>query len=108
MKRILVVDDDLEMCDLLGGYLERRGKLRIRCVHTARDCLKALFSEGMRCDLVLLDVTLPDGDGLEILREIRSRSDLPVIMLTARRRQRTDQNHPRRRFRLSAEKEQIE
>jgi two-component system OmpR family response regulator len=78
---ILLVDDDEEITDLLGAYLRSFGY----ATHAAAD------AEAMRLamarhtvDLVVLDVMLPGTDGLTLAREIRSRSDLPIIMLTAR------------------------
>ncbi|BBK38127.1 DNA-binding response regulator [Allostella sp. ATCC 35155] len=79
--RILVVDDDGEIRRLLAGFLGRNGF----AVATARDAadMEAALAAEMP-DLVVLDLVLPGVSGLELCRRIRARSDLPVIMLTAR------------------------
>ena len=79
--RILVVDDEPPIVELLTGYLEREGWL----VDTAGDGLTAL--EAIRRvdpDLVVLDVMLPGLDGVEVCRQLRAFSDAYVLMLTAR------------------------
>ncbi len=78
---ILIVDDDTELCSLLQRYLERE-LFRVKTVHTAEEGLKEALS-GLYQG-VILDVMLPGGSGIEILRQIRSRSEIPVIMLTAK------------------------
>ena len=79
--RVLVVDDEPVVCDVLARYLERDGFE----VDTAADGDDALARfEATRPDLVVLDLMLPRRDGFEVFREIRSRSESPVIMLTAR------------------------
>ncbi len=78
---ILIVDDDTELCGLLQRYLERE-LFRVKTVHTAEEGLAEALS-GLYQG-VILDVMLPGGSGIEILRQIRSRSDIPVIMLTAK------------------------
>ena len=79
--RILVVDDEPPIVELLTGYLEREGWL----VDTAGDGLTAL--EAVRLldpDLIVLDVMLPGLDGVEVCRQLRAFSDAYVLMLTAR------------------------
>lgn len=78
---LLLVDDDSEIRSLLSQYLEKEG-LRVTAVHDAAQMRRAM--ERTHFDLLLLDVMLPGEDGLSICRELRSRSQLPVIMLTAR------------------------
>jgi len=80
-EHILIVDDDTEIRTLLRGYLERNG-LRATAVADGRAMRAAL--EGGRFDLVILDLMLPGEDGLVLCRDLRARSNLPVIMLTAR------------------------
>ncbi|GBD44165.1 Transcriptional regulatory protein OmpR [bacterium HR40] len=78
---LLVVDDDLRLADLLSRYLRRNGF----AVSVAADSAEA--RERLRqfvFDLVVLDVMLPDRDGFALAREIRSRSDVPILFLTAR------------------------
>ena len=79
--RILVIDDDVELADLLRTFLQREG-FQPEFVHDGRAGLeRALEGE---YDLVVLDVMLPGIDGFEILRRLRQQSRVPVIMLTAR------------------------
>jgi len=81
MKRILVVDDDPWVRKLVRGYLERAGF----AVVTAANGSEALTEFTVHPpDLVVLDLTLPGMDGLEVARRIRSSSSVPIIMLTAR------------------------
>ena len=78
---ILLVDDDLELCELLKRYLERE-LFKVTLVHDARNGLEEALTG--KYQAVILDVMLPGGNGVEILRAIRQRSDLPVLMLTAK------------------------
>ena len=80
-ERILIIDDDVRLADMLGRYLGERG-LRVVARHDGGNGLKALAAE--RPDAVVLDVMLPDLDGFEVLRRIRATSTVPVLMLTAR------------------------
>ncbi len=76
-----MVDDDAELCGLLGEFLKREG-FTVDCAHEGNSGIaKAL---GGSVDLVVLDVMLPGMDGFEILRRLRQQSKVPVIMLTAR------------------------
>ena len=80
-RKILVVDDEIRLVDVLKAYLERDGYK----VVTAYDGKQALFlARREKPDLVLLDLMLPEIDGLEVCRTLRSESNTPVIMLTAR------------------------
>jgi DNA-binding response OmpR family regulator len=81
MATVLVVDDDPIVREVVVRYLEREGYTTLEADHgdRAREVL-----ERQAPDLVVLDVMLPGTDGLELCRWIRSRSELPVIMLTAR------------------------
>ncbi len=80
-RNILLVDDDVELCALMQEYFSEQG-LHLEAVHDGPRGLARVFEGGF--DLVLLDVMLPVMDGFEILRQIRRRSSVPVIMLTAR------------------------
>lgn len=78
---VLVVDDDQEIRRLLGRYLEAQG-FQTALAGSRREC-EAKIADG-RFDLVVLDVMLPDGSGLDICRDIKDRRpDLAVILLTA-------------------------
>jgi len=78
---VLIVDDDAETRSLLQKYLQKQG-YRVTTAADGRALRKAL--EIGRPDLVVLDLMLPGEDGLELCRDLRTRSNLPVIMLTAR------------------------
>ncbi|MCX2180657.1 response regulator [Streptomyces sp. SKN60] len=79
--RILVVDDDPTVAEVVTGYLDRSGF----AVEHAADGPEALLRAGERWpDLVLLDLMLPGLDGLEVCRRLRETGPVPVIMLTAR------------------------
>ena len=78
---VLVVDDDLEIRSLLRDYLEKNG-YRVTAVGDGK-AMWAVFDEA-RPDLVVLDVMLPGADGLTLCRDVRARSAIPIIMLTAR------------------------
>ena len=78
---ILVVDDDAEIRSLLGEYLERNG-YRASTVADGRAMWAAIAKKPP--DLIVLDLMLPGDDGLTLCRDLRARSSIPVIMLTAR------------------------
>jgi DNA-binding response OmpR family regulator len=81
MQTVLVVDDEEIVRDVVVRYLQRDGYETLEAADGA-EALRLL--EEQQPSLVVLDVMLPQHDGLEICRWIRSRSDLPIIMLTAR------------------------
>lgn len=81
MNRILVIDDDTELCELLTDYLRAEG-FTVSAAHEAEDGLAAALSGNH--ELVVLDVMLPGMNGFDVLRHIRACSTLPVLMLTAR------------------------
>jgi|SRR5690242_1459395 len=83
MPRILIVDDDRELCELLAEYL-RREQFDVDYVHDAESALARLPDPALRPDLLILDVSMPGQNGLEALRELRLQHRLPVIMLSAR------------------------
>jgi len=80
MNRILVIDDDAELCELLIDYLQPEG-FAVSAIHHAQQGLSSALSE--EYDLVVLDVMLPGMSGFEVLRHIRAGSAVPVLMLTA-------------------------
>ena len=81
MLQILVVDDDIELCELVAEYLAPDG-YKVEAVHDGQTGLaRALSGEYA---LAVLDYMLPGLNGFELLKQIRSRSRLPVVMLTAR------------------------
>jgi DNA-binding response OmpR family regulator len=81
VARILVVDDEAKIVQLVRDYLERAGF----AVSTARDGNEALMrAHSERPDLIVLDLGLPELDGMEVTRRLRRDSGVPIIMLTAR------------------------
>ncbi|HZI81090.1 MAG TPA: response regulator transcription factor [Vicinamibacterales bacterium] len=78
---VLIVDDDVELCALLSEYLGGHG-YRVSSVHDGAAGLRRALDGSHH--LVILDVMLPVLDGFEVLRQVRQRSNVPVIMLTAR------------------------
>ncbi len=81
LDHILIVDDDAEIRRLLAEYLVKNG-LRVTAVADGRAMAQALA--GGRFDLIVLDLMLPGEDGLTLCRNLRAKSDIPIIMLTAR------------------------
>ncbi|HMM96962.1 MtrAB system response regulator MtrA [Phycicoccus sp.] len=79
--RVLVVDDDLALAEMLGIVLRGEG-LEVEHVPEGGAALEAF--RHYRPDLVLLDVMLPGTDGLEVCRQIRGESGVPIVMLTAK------------------------
>lgn len=79
---ILMVDDDPELCELLGDYLTHEGFAVVYAHNADQACDKLQQSD--RYALMILDVMMPGRSGLELLQEIRPRITLPVIMLTGR------------------------
>lgn len=81
MTRILAIEDDVELCELLEEYLGSEG-FTFHAVHSGKKGVDAALEE--EHDIVILDVMLPEMNGFDVLREIRGESNIPVIMLTAR------------------------
>ena len=81
MKRVLVIDDDERIRDLVAEYLGARG-LSVEVAADGEEGLSRLRGGGF--DLAVLDVMMPKKDGFEVCRELRTFSQVPVIMLTAR------------------------
>lgn len=80
MYRVLIVDDDVELTELLREFLEPEGFV-VETLHDGASCLRINFDAK---ELVVLDVMLPAISGFEVLKQVRQRSNIPVIMLTAR------------------------
>lgn len=81
MNRVLIIDDDEELCELVSEYLTVEG-FETKCVHDGESGLKQAGSGDF--DLAILDVMLPKMNGFDVLRNLRESSDVPVLMLTAR------------------------
>ena len=80
-EKILVVDDDTNICELLRLYLEKEGYV-VKIVNDGVSAINAFKQENP--DLTLLDIMIPKLDGWQVCREIRKFSDKPIIMLTAK------------------------
>src|SRR5689334_7197767 len=81
MKRVLLVDDDAELCRLVTRYLAREGFETEWAADGPHGVDRALIQD---YSLIMLDVMMPGMDGFEVLRRIRTQSRTPVLMLTAR------------------------
>ena len=79
--KILVVDDDRNICELLRLYLEKEGFEAV-LAYDGKQALEAFDKQSP--DLILLDIMLPELDGWQVCREIRKKSQCPIIMLTAK------------------------
>jgi two-component system response regulator CpxR len=81
MERILIIDDDVELCSMIAEYLRPEG-FTVEAVHNGERGLQRALSK--EHDLLLLDVMLPGMNGFDLLRQLRTSSDLRVLLLTAR------------------------
>ena len=80
--RILLVDDNPDILDMLKSILSRRG---FRNIRAAGDCREARAAFGaFEPELMVLDIMLPDGDGFSLMRDFRLSSDAPVLFLSAK------------------------
>ena len=82
MPKILIVEDDPAVRDILKIALEREGMI-VEAVGNGERALKS-FRDADTLDLVILDIMLPDIDGITLCQELRRGSDVPIVMLTAR------------------------
>ena len=81
MARILLADDDVELCEMLKEYLAAEG-FTLVAAHDGEAALAKARSGDF--DLIILDVMMPRRNGFDVLRELRAHSSTPVLMLTAR------------------------
>ena len=81
MDKILVADDDLNICELLRLYMEKEG-FEVVMAHDGEEAVAKFESE--KPSLILLDIMMPKLDGWQVCRQIRQKSDCPIIMLTAK------------------------
>lgn len=79
---LLIVEDDELVQSLMAAYLQREG-FAISLAGTGKEMLAIIDSEPI--DLILLDLGLPDEDGLSLTRQVRARSSMPIIVITARK-----------------------
>ena len=82
MATILVVDDEISIQELVRLYLENEG-FRVESAGSGKEALERI--DVVKPSLVVLDIMLPDMNGLDVCRELRQRADVPVLMLTARK-----------------------
>jgi len=83
-KHLLIVEDDELVQSLLAAYMQNEG-FKVSLATTGKEILACLDSEPI--DLILLDLGLPDEDGLVLARQVRARSSIPIIVVTARKDQ---------------------
>ncbi|MHC0039351.1 response regulator YycF [Pseudoneobacillus sp. C159] len=81
MKKILVVDDEKPIADILQFNLKKEG-YEVVCAYDGNEALRKV--EEFHPDLILLDIMLPQRDGMEVCREVRKKYEIPIIMLTAK------------------------
>ena len=79
--KILIVDDDQNICELIRLYTEEEG-YTVAVAHDGRKAVECFEQESP--DIILLDIMLPELDGFQVCREIRKKSQCPIIMLTAK------------------------
>lgn len=80
MTKLLLVEDDASIVSSLSSFLESEG-FSVHAVGSQRDALKAVHEESY--DLMLLDVSLPDGNGFSVCKEVKAFCSMPIIFLTA-------------------------
>jgi two-component system, OmpR family, alkaline phosphatase synthesis response regulator PhoP len=80
-KRVLIVDDEPQIREVVEAYLQREG-LQVETSGTVADALASI--QRNRPDMMILDIALPDGSGLDFLRRVSQEHRIPTIMLTAR------------------------
>ncbi len=78
--KVLIIDDDIKLCRLVKDYLGPMG-YEVKAAHSGTEGLDKALSENFH--VLILDVMLPEMDGFEVLRQLRKKSDIPVLMLTA-------------------------
>lgn len=81
MDRILLIDDDIELCELVGEFLTSEG-FTVAAIHDGEQGVNKVLNNDF--ELIVLDVMLPSLNGFEVLRRIRANKRTPIIMLTAR------------------------
>ncbi|MED3561142.1 response regulator YycF [Bacillus xiapuensis] len=80
-KKILVVDDEKPIADILQFNLKKEG-YNVYCAYDGNEAIKMV--EEIQPDLILLDIMIPQKDGMEVCREVRKKFEMPIIMLTAK------------------------
>ena len=86
MKKILLVEDDIEICEIISNYFGTKGT-SVTAVNSGGEAFDIIRGDIGDYDLVLLDIMLPETDGFTLCRQLRMRSNTPVIFITARGRE---------------------
>ena len=81
--KVLIIDDDARLADMVGAYLAGAG-FAVEAQRTGEAGVEAAARRGSGFDVVVLDIMLPNLDGLEVCRRLRAASDVPILMLSAR------------------------
>ena len=85
MYRVLLVEDDSQIREVIGDYFKRRDKITLDLAGDGNIGLSKILNESY--DLILLDIMMPGLDGFELCRIIRKKSDIPVVFLTGKVRE---------------------
>ena len=80
MDQILVVEDDPVLCPLIAKYLKKRGGYTVAMARSGAEMHQEMESNAF--DLVILDLLLPDEDGIEIARQLRAKSDVGIVIIS--------------------------
>lgn len=83
MNKVLVIDDDKELCALMKKCVEQENLVAV-VAHGGIEGLRILEENRDTCSLIILDIMMPDLDGFQVLQQIRRTSNVPVLMLTAK------------------------
>ena len=99
MAKIMIVEDDMTTNNLVGDYLIDAG----HTIFSAYDGLEALrHFQQESIELIILDIMLPNMDGIQVLKEIRKASNVPILTLTALSDEKTQINRDRKSTRLNS------
>lgn len=85
MYRILLVEDDVQICEVITEYFHNKGEMQLTIAHDGEEGLECVYET--EYDLLLLDVMMPRLNGFEVCKEVRKESMVPIIFLTARGRE---------------------
>lgn len=83
MNRVLIIDDDKELCALMKKCIEQENMSAV-IAHGGSEGLRLMEENKDTCSLIILDVMMPDMDGFQVLQKIREKNSVPVLMLTAK------------------------
>jgi DNA-binding response OmpR family regulator len=86
MKKILLIEDDIEICEVIRNYFCNKGT-EVEAVYNGGEAFDMIRQGIEDYELVLLDIMLPETDGFTLCRQLRMKSDIPVIFITARGRE---------------------